>query len=78
MTENQNTFHIEGMTCGGCEKSVTRTVLSVASVADVMVDRGQNQAVVTWKPGLSADAVESASQQICRAVEEAGFDCRPA
>ncbi len=78
MTENQNTFHIEGMTCGGCEKSVTRTVLSVASVADVMVDRGQNQAVVTWKPGLSADAVASASQQICRAVEEAGFDCQPA
>lgn len=78
MTANQSTFHIEGMTCGGCEKSVTRTVLSVASVADVTVDRAQNQAVVTWKPGLSAEAVQSASQQICLAVEEAGFDCQPA
>lgn len=78
MTANQSTFHVDGMTCGGCEKSVTRTVLSVSSVADVKVDRNQNQATVTWKPGLSADAVQTASQQICSAVEEAGFDCRPA
>lgn len=78
MTANQNTFHVEGMTCGGCEKSVSRTILSVSSVADVTVNRAQNQAIVTWKAGLSADAVQSASQQICSAVEEAGFDCRPA
>lgn len=78
MNSNQSIFVVEGMTCGGCEKSVTRTVLSVSSVADVKVDRTQNQAVVTWKPGLTAEATQAASQEICSAVEGAGFDCRPA
>lgn len=78
MSSNQTTFRIDGMTCGGCEKSVTRTVLSVSEVADVQVDRTQNQAVVTWKAGLSDDAKAAASQQLCSAVEAAGFDCQPA
>ncbi|WVN41765.1 heavy metal-associated domain-containing protein [beta proteobacterium MWH-UniP1] len=77
MTPTQSTFHIDGMTCGGCEKSVSRTILSFDTVADVSVDRSQHQAVVSWKAGLSDQAMQAASQQICQAVEAAGFDCRP-
>lgn len=68
-------FRIEGMTCGGCEQSVTRTISAIAEVADVRVERAQNKAVVTWKDAISSDSQAKASQSICAAVEAAGFEC---
>lgn len=71
-------FRIQGMTCGGCEQSVSRTISAFAEVADVHVDRGQNKAVVTWKDAVSPDGQAKASQSVCAAVEAAGFECAPA
>lgn len=76
MSPTRTEFHIEGMTCGGCEKSVGRTIRDVAGVADVAVDRTQNKAVVVWDSGLEAAARASATSTICAAVEAAGFSCR--
>lgn len=69
------TFHVLGMTCGGCEQSVARLVRQHAEVADVIVDRGRKQASVSWKAGIDAQAIAKASSSICEAVTAAGFDC---
>ncbi len=71
-------FRVQGMTCGGCEQSVMRTISTIAEVASVSVDRSQNKAVVTWKDTIGADSQARASQSVCEAVEAAGFDCAPA
>jgi copper chaperone len=33
------TFHVQGMTCGHCEKAVTRAILQVDPQAQVKIDR---------------------------------------
>lgn len=39
-------FTVEGMTCGHCEKAVTKTLLSLDAEAKVLVDRTQNKVEV--------------------------------
>lgn len=68
-------FRVEGMTCGGCEKSVTRTISAISEVASVQVDRSRNQAIVTWQDHVAKAAQKAASTAICQAVEAAGFEC---
>lgn len=72
------TFHVTGMTCGGCEQSVARIIGQQADVGDVAVDRSRNQALVNWKPDADARAIARASKSICESVTAAGFDCSPA
>ena len=72
---NPSEFRIEGMTCGGCEQSVLRTISAIPEVAAVQVNRAQQQALVSWKEGLTPQAQGQACQSICAAVEAAGFDC---
>jgi copper chaperone len=40
------TFTVTGMTCGHCEKAVTRAVKQVDPQAEVRIDRAANQVVV--------------------------------
>lgn len=35
-------FTVEGMTCGHCEKAVTKALLAVDAQAKVVIDRPQN------------------------------------
>ena len=35
-------FRVEGMTCGHCEKAVTKALLSLDAQAKVVIDRLQN------------------------------------
>jgi copper chaperone len=35
-------FTVEGMTCGHCEKAVTKALLSLDAQAKVVIDRTQN------------------------------------
>jgi copper chaperone len=35
-------FTVEGMTCGHCEKAVTKAILSLDAQAKVVIDRTQN------------------------------------
>ncbi len=73
------TLIVEGMTCGGCEKSVRNAILQTQAVADVQIDRPNNQAKITFKPGLTDDALRSAAlREMIASVEAAGFDCRQA
>ena len=70
-------FEVLGMTCGGCAKSVSRCIQSVAHVQSVSVDHTTHRATVTWVAECSLDDQQMANQAICTAVDAAGFECRP-
>ena len=42
----KQTFTVTGMTCGHCEKAVTRAIKQIDPQADVSIDRASNQVVV--------------------------------
>ncbi len=60
----KQTFTVTGMTCGHCEKAVTRAVHSVDPQAQVQIDRAANQVTV-----------ESAQPhaEIAQAITEEGY-----
>jgi copper chaperone CopZ len=60
---------IEGMTCTGCTKAVTRALSQVAGVTAVAVDLDAGQAQVEGKVD---------PQNLIAAVERAGFGARSA
>ena len=68
-------FRIDGMTCGGCEQSVKKIILSIDGVDHVSVARSEGGARVIWRPTLPADQRAAAARQICDSVSAAGFDC---
>jgi copper chaperone len=39
-------FNVEGMTCGHCEKAVTKALLALDAQAKVVIDRTQNKVQV--------------------------------
>ena len=62
------TLKIDGMTCGGCVKSVTRVLSELGGVAQADVSLEKAQAVVSF----DANKVQPAA--LVDAVEDAGFD----
>ena len=64
----QYQFEVQGMTCGHCERSVTRAVQQVDPAAQVRIDRTQNQVVV------QSDAPR---EQLARAIAEEGYAVAP-
>lgn len=64
------TVNISGMSCGHCVRSVTNALKGVDGVTLESVAVGS--ATVAYDPGVTS------VEQITRAVEEAGYDARPA
>ena len=62
------TLSVQGMTCGGCAKSVTRVLSDIQGVAQVDVDWQNGRAVV------QVDTTQTAVQALVDTVEDAGFD----
>ena len=61
-------FTVEGMTCGHCEKAVTKALVTVDPQAKVIIDRSQN--VVT------VDS-EQARETLRHAIAEEGYQVQP-
>jgi copper chaperone len=59
---------IEGMTCGGCVNSVTRTLKAVPGVEKVDVSLADSRATLTYDPAKAGVA------DFKRAVERAGYE----
>ena len=59
---------VEGMSCEGCVKSVTRTLSGVPGVQKVDVSLADSRARVTYDPAKSGVA------DLKRAVEGAGYE----
>lgn len=58
------TFTVEGMTCGHCEKAVTLAIKTLDPAADVRIDRSQNRVEVdTQKP----------REAVAAAIREEGY-----
>ena len=62
------TLKIDGMTCGGCVKSVTRVLSQLDGVAQADVSLEKAQAIVNF----DENKVQLAA--LVEAVEDAGFD----
>ena len=65
----QTVLKIEGMTCGGCVRSVEKALGQVAGVTSTHVDLAQGQATVEADNGVDPAAFVAA-------VEDAGYDAR--
>lgn len=63
----QIVLKIEGMTCGGCVRSVEKALDQVAGVTSTRVDLAQGQATVDAENGVDPAAIVAA-------VEDAGYD----
>lgn len=63
------TFTVTGMTCGHCEKAVTRALKQVDPLAEVSIDRAANQVVV--------QSVQ-ARELLAKAIAEEGYEVAPA
>ena len=59
---------VDGMSCGGCVKSVTGVLTALDGVAKAEVSLEQKQAVVEF------DAAKLTRDQLKAVIEDAGFD----
>lgn len=62
------TLAIEGMTCGGCVKNVTRVLSELDGVEKVEVSLEQAKVVVTF------DETKTNKETLKETVEDAGYD----
>lgn len=58
------TFDVQGMTCGHCERAVTQAVKAVDPAADVKIDRTAGKVQVQS---------EQPREQIAQAIAEEGY-----
>ncbi|MEE3627269.1 heavy-metal-associated domain-containing protein [Nitrospirillum sp. BR 11752] len=58
-------YRIDGMTCQGCARSVTKAIQAVSPMTEVAVD---------LEAGVVAVTGPADGDQVKRAVEDAGFD----
>jgi copper chaperone len=57
-------FTVEGMTCGHCEKAVTRALLALDAQANVVIDRTHNTVQV---------ASEKPREALAQAIADEGY-----
>ncbi len=57
-------FTVEGMTCGHCEKAVTKALLALDAQAKVVIDRAQNKVQVESK---------QAREALAKAISDEGY-----
>ena len=57
-------FEVTGMTCGHCEKAVTRAIKQVDPAAEVAIDRTQNKVDVQS---------EQPREALAKAISEEGY-----
>jgi copper chaperone len=58
------TFQVTGMTCGHCEKAVTRAIRQIDPQAEVQIDRSQNKVDVQSQQPREA---------LAKAIAEEGY-----
>ena len=63
-----HTFTVTGMTCGHCEKAVTRAVKQLDPQAEVVIDRAANQVSVQS---------EQPREALAQAIAEEGYAVAP-
>jgi copper chaperone len=64
MNPTTQTFDVQGMTCGHCEKAVTSAIRTLDPQANVRIERGQNRVEVDSNQPHEA---------IAQAIREEGY-----
>jgi len=64
MNPSHQTFDVQGMTCGHCERAVTQAVKRVDTAAEVKIDRQTGK--------VDVQTVQ-AREQIARAIADEGY-----
>lgn len=59
------TFTVQGMTCGHCEKAVTTAIKILDPQAQVTIDRAQNRVEVT---------TDQPREAVAAAIQEEGYE----
>jgi copper chaperone len=67
LTMQTEQLKVTGMTCGGCTSSVTKALLAVNGVDDVVVSLATGQVTVQYNEKLTSP------EQLKSAVKEAGY-----
>ena len=57
-------FSVEGMTCGHCEKAVTKALLTLDPQAQITIDRSQNKVQVNY---------EQSREKLRQAIADEGY-----
>jgi copper chaperone len=65
---NQQTFTVQGMTCGHCERAVQTAIKSLDPQAEVRIDRAQNLVEVK---------TDQAREAVAAAIREEGYSVQP-
>ncbi len=65
---NPQTFTVQGMTCGHCEKAVTTAIKALDPQAEVRIDRSQNRVEVHS---------EQPREALAAAIREEGYAVAP-
>ena len=68
MATETRVINVEGMTCGGCVKSVTNALNQVTGVQQADVSLEQNNAVINF------DDSQTNETALKQAIEDAGFE----
>ena len=55
-----HTYHIGGMSCGGCVSTVKQKLSSVPGVTSVTIDLGKKEAEITSSQEIKTDILRSA------------------
>lgn len=56
----KHTYHISGMSCGGCVTSVKNKLSTVKGVKTVQIDLAKKEAEITSTEKIKADALQDA------------------
>ena len=56
----KHTYHIEGLTCSGCEAKVKKDLSSVENIIDVEVSKDDNKAIVTMSKHVELSVLQEA------------------
>lgn len=62
------TFNVQGMSCGHCEKAVTRAIRQLDPQAEVCIDRAHSRVAVQS---------EQPREALARAIAEEGYTVAP-
>jgi copper chaperone len=68
VSASEDTVAVEGLTCDGCARSVTRAVSALPGVESVAVDLAGRRATVRY------DVARVSLDRVREAIRDAGFD----